>query len=155
MADVSALVQPDSEIDLEARSRGANLYLPEVVSTMLPPEATDQLGLGLQEISPALSIGFNLNLAGEIADGFHCHGFHTANLESQEALSIQNKLSIEGGDSAVIKTTHASEPTGGHVGSLLPRKCHLHTRTTRSVPRTPPSSVAKPVAILTPYGITL
>ena len=36
VADVAALVAPDSEADLEARGRGANLYLPERIVNMLP-----------------------------------------------------------------------------------------------------------------------
>jgi len=61
VADVAALVRPDSHLDLAARERGANLYLPETVVSMLPPALTDELGLGLKEISPALSFGFRLN----------------------------------------------------------------------------------------------
>lgn len=53
VADVAALVAPQSEAELEARARGANLYLPEGTVHMLPEEATAQLGLGLQERSPA------------------------------------------------------------------------------------------------------
>lgn len=61
VADVAALVSPDSPMDLEARDRGANLYLPDRVVPMLPQAITDQLGLGLQSRSPALSIGFVLS----------------------------------------------------------------------------------------------
>jgi exoribonuclease-2 len=61
VADVAALVAADSELDLEARQRGANLYLPETISHMLPPAVTEKLGLGLQQSSPALSIGFRLD----------------------------------------------------------------------------------------------
>ena len=61
VADVAALVPFDSPMDLEARQRGANLYLPDVVVPMLPQGVTHVLGLGLQEQSPALSIGFVLN----------------------------------------------------------------------------------------------
>ncbi len=64
VADVAALVAPDSPMDLEARQRGANLYLPDVVVPMLPQGVTDVLGLGLQAQSPALSIGFILNQEG-------------------------------------------------------------------------------------------
>ncbi|MET0065800.1 MAG: RNB domain-containing ribonuclease [Candidatus Thiodiazotropha sp.] len=67
VADVAALVTPDSPMDLEARARGANLYLPDRVVPMLPPEVTDQLGLGLQDRSPALSIGFTLTPEGEVS----------------------------------------------------------------------------------------
>ena len=68
VADVAALVTPDSEADLEARARGANLYLPECTITMLPPEATQQLGLGLTEVSPALSFGLDLSDEGHLLD---------------------------------------------------------------------------------------
>ena len=68
VADVAALVAPDSEMDLDARSRGANLYLPEKVIPMLPQAVTDRLGLGLTPESPALSIGFRLSEQGEIED---------------------------------------------------------------------------------------
>lgn len=61
IADVAALVPPDSPADLEARARGANLYLPEGIVSMLPPALTERLGLGLQPVSPALSVGFRVN----------------------------------------------------------------------------------------------
>jgi exoribonuclease-2 len=68
VADVAALVSPDSAVDLEARARGANLYLPEGTVTMLPAEATQLFGLGLAEISPALSFGLDLDAHGSIVD---------------------------------------------------------------------------------------
>ncbi len=67
VADVAALVTPDSELDLAARERSANLYLPEAIHPMLPPAVTHQLGLGLAEESPALSIGFRY-ADGELGD---------------------------------------------------------------------------------------
>jgi exoribonuclease-2 len=66
VADVAALVPPDSAADLEARARGANLYLPEGIVPMLPSMVTQLLGLGLAEISPALSFGLDLNPVGEV-----------------------------------------------------------------------------------------
>ncbi len=66
VADVATLVRPDSELDLEARSRGSSLYLPEKVVNMLPPALTDILGLGLQEVSPALSFKLHCNEDGEV-----------------------------------------------------------------------------------------
>ena len=66
IADVAALITPDSPADQEARARGANLYLPETTVHMLPAAATDVLGLGLQEISPALSFGLDVNANGEL-----------------------------------------------------------------------------------------
>ncbi|MCB0110312.1 MAG: RNB domain-containing ribonuclease, partial [Caldilineaceae bacterium] len=68
IADVAALVAPDSLADREARARGANLYLPEGTIHMLPHDATAMLGLGLQERSPALSFGLQLNKEGAIID---------------------------------------------------------------------------------------
>ena len=56
VADVASLVKPDSPADLEARGRAANLYLPEGTIHMLPDELTERLALGLQPVSPALSI---------------------------------------------------------------------------------------------------
>ena len=56
VADVAALVLPDSAADVEARARAANLYLPEGTVRMLPDELTDRLALGLAEVSPALSL---------------------------------------------------------------------------------------------------
>lgn len=60
VADVAALVAPDDDLDLAARARAANLYLPDGVHPMLPPAVTHQLGLGLADESPALSVGFKL-----------------------------------------------------------------------------------------------
>ena len=68
IADVSSLVSADSDLDIEARSRGANVYLPERTIHMLPPAITRQLGLGLHETSPALSVGFKITETGELED---------------------------------------------------------------------------------------
>jgi exoribonuclease-2 len=68
VADVAALAPADSPLDLEARARGANLYLPEALVPMLPWSLTEQLGLGLATTSPALSIGFRLSSEAEITD---------------------------------------------------------------------------------------
>ena len=68
IADVAALAQPNSPVDQAARRRGANLYLPEGTVGMLPPLAVDRLGLGLQEVSPALSFALELDETGELID---------------------------------------------------------------------------------------
>jgi exoribonuclease-2 len=65
VADVAALVPPDSEADVEARARAATLYLPEGPVPMLPWAAIRRLGLGLEPISPALSFGIDVS-GGEI-----------------------------------------------------------------------------------------
>ncbi len=68
VADVAALVPPDSPADLEARRRGSSIYLPEGVIPMLPDTARQRLGLGLQDPSPALSIGVLLDDKGRVQD---------------------------------------------------------------------------------------
>jgi exoribonuclease-2 len=65
VADAAALVHPDDPVDLEARARGASLHLPESVVPMLPWSATQRLGLGLAEVSPALSFGLDLDPDGQ------------------------------------------------------------------------------------------
>ena len=67
IADVAALVTPNSPADLDARARGANLYLPEGTIHMLPLQATSALALGLSETSPALSFGLDLLPDGTVA----------------------------------------------------------------------------------------
>jgi exoribonuclease-2 len=68
VADVAALVVPGGDLDLEARARAANLYLPERMVPMLPDEVTHRLGLGLQAVSPALSFGMRLDADGQVDD---------------------------------------------------------------------------------------
>ena len=67
IADVAALVRPGGHADLAARERGANLYLPERIHTMLPETVTHRLGLGLAERSPALSFAFGF-VDGQLSD---------------------------------------------------------------------------------------
>ena len=61
VADPAVFAEPGSAIDVEACRRGANLYLPERVSHMLPSWMTDVFGLGLQETSPALSFALRID----------------------------------------------------------------------------------------------
>lgn len=68
VADVAAIVSPDSPADLEARNRAASLYLPEMTVPMLPDVARERLALGIGDVSPALSFGMNLNSEGEILE---------------------------------------------------------------------------------------
>ena len=68
IADAAALVGSDSPADLEARLRGATLYLPEGTVPTLPAGALQVLGMGLKEVSPALSFGIEINAAADIED---------------------------------------------------------------------------------------
>jgi exoribonuclease-2 len=66
IADTAALIPPESSIDLEACTRGANAYLPQGTIPMLPHQAVAMFGLGLSEISPALSFHIQLSSVGDI-----------------------------------------------------------------------------------------
>ncbi len=68
IADVSSLVTADSELDIEARERGTNVYLPDQTIHMLPTTITQKLGLGLEDKSNALSVGFRITESGELED---------------------------------------------------------------------------------------
>jgi len=68
VADVAALAPIDSALDMEARGRGATLYLPTGPVTMLPPAVVEQLGLGLKDPSPALSFRLEIDEDGLISD---------------------------------------------------------------------------------------
>ena len=61
VADVAALIAPNSPLDLEARARGATLYLPDRIYSMVPPQVVELLGLGLHATSPALSISIDFD----------------------------------------------------------------------------------------------
>ncbi|MDR1625665.1 MAG: RNB domain-containing ribonuclease [Spirochaetia bacterium] len=68
VADPASIVTPGSPADLAARDLGATLYLPEKKFPMLPPEATALFGLGLGEVSPALSFCLSLNGDGSLGE---------------------------------------------------------------------------------------
>ena len=68
IADAAALAPVDSGLDLQARERGANLYLPEKLIPMFPHRLTETLGLGLNATSPALSVGFGIDDTGRLQD---------------------------------------------------------------------------------------
>ena len=68
IADVASLISIDSPTDKFARDRAATLYLPETIQAMLPQNLTDKLGIGLQEISPALSFALEVDESGNILD---------------------------------------------------------------------------------------
>ena len=68
IADVASIVKPGTEIDNQAGDRGASLYLPDKTIPMIPPDVADFFGLGLHDLSPALSFGISLNEDSEVTD---------------------------------------------------------------------------------------
>ncbi|MDC3315722.1 ribonuclease catalytic domain-containing protein [Candidatus Thioglobus sp.] len=61
IADVASFVDVDSELDMFARKRASNLYLPDQIFHMLPPSLSEACSLGAGDLSNAVSIGFVLN----------------------------------------------------------------------------------------------
>ncbi|MDR1301811.1 MAG: RNB domain-containing ribonuclease [Treponema sp.] len=68
VADPGASILPGSPEDVEARNRGATLYLPEGASLMLAEEALSLYALGIEAVSPALSFKMVLNEAGTLIE---------------------------------------------------------------------------------------
>jgi len=68
IADIAAVVKPESPADIEARLRGATLYLPEGAFRMISETALPLFALGLETISPALSFRIRLNNDFSIAE---------------------------------------------------------------------------------------
>jgi len=66
VADVASVVKPSGALDMHARNHATTIYLPEKTVSMLPSDITQMLGLGLQEVSPALSFGITLKDDGSI-----------------------------------------------------------------------------------------
>ncbi len=66
VADPAASVTLDSPADVEARARGATLYLPEGAVRMLSDESLPLFSLGLSEISPAIT--FKIPIDNGISD---------------------------------------------------------------------------------------
>ena len=61
IADVASFVDVDSDLDMFARKRASNLYLPDQILHMLPPSLSESCSLGANDLSNAISIGFMLN----------------------------------------------------------------------------------------------
>ncbi|MDR2185148.1 MAG: RNB domain-containing ribonuclease [Treponema sp.] len=94
VADPAAAVRPGSPADLEARGRGATLYLPEGPLRMLADEALTRYALGLEESSPALSFKIVLDGGGSIVE--------TSIVRSRIRVS---RMSYEEADAAVREDT--------------------------------------------------
>ncbi|MBF9017038.1 MULTISPECIES: RNB domain-containing ribonuclease [unclassified Oceanispirochaeta] len=93
IADSSYLIPAGGEADREARGRAANLYIPETTVPMLPHEATEKLGLGLQEISPALSFAYTLDDDFNITDCEIC--FSTVKVTRTTYSAAETRLGEE------------------------------------------------------------
>lgn len=72
IADAAAVVTPGSRNDERAREQGVTHYLPQKTLTMLDQSLTDALALGLQEVSPALSVRIDLDEQANIVNTEIC-----------------------------------------------------------------------------------
>lgn len=68
VADPASAVPPGCPADREASDRAATLYLPEGTFPMLPDAALDRFGLGLADVSRALSLRISVDEDGTIRE---------------------------------------------------------------------------------------
>lgn len=110
IASTAALIEPDSQLEQEARSRGQNIYLPGMVSTMLPDQISRQLGtLNPQEDKAALVCKMTIDSQGhldkETIQFMHATVRSHAKLDYDTVsahLSEGNRLSGKSGETCVL-----------------------------------------------------
>ena len=94
IADVASYVETDSELDIFAQKRASNLYLPDQIFHMLPPELSRACSLGGSEISNAISIGLKLDRS-EISDiEIHLSEIKVTNMSYEHADKVMNEHEI-------------------------------------------------------------
>ena len=94
IADVASYVEIDSELDIFAQKRASNLYLPDQILHMLPPELSSVCSLGGSEISHAISIGLRLD-SSEISDiEIHLSEIKVTNMSYEYADKVINENEI-------------------------------------------------------------
>jgi exoribonuclease-2 len=121
VADPAAVIHPDSAADLEARERGANLYLPEGTVRMLPPGVTDRLALGLADVSPALSFAIRLDDEAAVLGVEIVPSFIRATRLSYEAAEEQLEQDpLLAGLAAIASRRRARREAAGAVEIELP-----------------------------------
>jgi exoribonuclease-2 len=94
IADVASYVDIDSELDIFAQKRASNLYLPDQILHMLPPELSAACSLGGSEISNAISIGLILNNSEIIDIEIHLSEIKVTNMSYEEADKVMNENEI-------------------------------------------------------------
>ena len=97
IADVASLVGMNSDLDLFAQKRISNLYLPDQILHMLPPQISKACSLGVDEISNAVSVSF-LMIDSEMSD-----------IEIHLSQIKVTKMSYEEADKSLHKNTWLSK----------------------------------------------
>jgi len=94
IADVASYVEIDSELDIFAQKRASNLYLPDQIFHMLPPELSRACSLGGSGSSNAISIGLKLD-SSEISDiEIHLSEIKVTNMSYEDADKVINENEI-------------------------------------------------------------
>ena len=94
IADVASYVEIDSELDIFAQKRASNLYLPDQILHMLPPELSSVCSLGGSEVSHAISIGLKLD-SSEISDiEIHLSEIKVTNMSYEYADRVINENAV-------------------------------------------------------------
>jgi exoribonuclease-2 len=104
IADPASSIAADSQIEREARDRGATLYLPEGSARMIACEALPIFALGLAEKSPALTFKIKLERNGEFDE--------IADIEIFPSLVKVRRLTYQEADKLL------DEVSGNEVGIL-------------------------------------
>lgn len=123
VADVGAIVETDSELDLTARERAASVYLPEGTVNMLPSDLVNKLGLGQQATSPGLSFGFRLGEDGGLTDVELCKSTIKAQVLTYEEVHDKIESGVEPWLSMYKAAMHyrSTREAGGAVEFQFPQ----------------------------------
>lgn len=95
IADPASTVTPDSASDVDARSRGSTLYIPEGAARMLAENALSFYALGLTDVSRALSFAITFTDTGAIDSvAIHRTRIRVTRLTYAEASERRNEPSL-------------------------------------------------------------
>ena len=120
IADVASFVDIDSELDIFARKRISNLYLPDQIFHMLPPMLSEACSLGANHLSNAISIGFLLNEF-EVNDiQIYLSQIKVTKMSYEEADEEINSNSILAALNEIAKAHKAYRDSNGAIQLNLP-----------------------------------
>ena len=120
IADVASYVETDSELDIFAQKRASNLYLPDQIFHMLPPELSSACSLGGSEISNAISIGLRLDRS-EISDiEIHLSEIKVTNMSYEDADKVINEHEILSKLNNIAISHKAFRNDNGAIKLILP-----------------------------------
>jgi len=120
IADVASYVEIDSELDIFAQKRASNLYLPDQILHMLPPELSSVCSLGGGKISHAISIGLRLD-GSEITNiEIHLSEIKVTNMSYEYADKVINKNEVLSKLNDIASSHRAFRNDNGAIKLNLP-----------------------------------